>query len=242
MVPIGEQEVTNCTTRADVHAKNAFEAIVQDIATTEADVKDLPIFITGHGLGGALAQIFAGLLAIQYPEMTARVAGIYTTGQPKVGSEDFVLNMNLTYGEKIFRLVNDQDVIAHLPDVALPGRKFVLPLSNLDEASWEGPGRTVFIGKWGQIIPQEPNTSIPTLTERQISQLPPVVFHPTMPVMNWWKEGTLSSFVHSLIPTAFLDHFPSEYVHRLQMAQVKAPTSRVEGSKIGAAKVVPAAQ
>lgn len=50
---------------------------------------DAHIFITGHSLGGALAALFTGLLAAESDEITQRISGLHTFGQPRVGDWTF---------------------------------------------------------------------------------------------------------------------------------------------------------
>ena len=70
------------------------------------------IWITGHSLGGALAELCAAqaLFVSKIP-----VQGVYTFGQPRVGSNDFAAAVNAKLGSGIFRFVNDRDIVARVP-------------------------------------------------------------------------------------------------------------------------------
>jgi hypothetical protein len=70
-----------------------------------------PIYITGHSLGGALATVAAAALA----ENNIEVAGVYTFGQPRVGDRTFAKQLSLNTGGKIFRFVNNNDMVPHVP-------------------------------------------------------------------------------------------------------------------------------
>lgn len=70
------------------------------------------IFITGHSLGGALATLAFARLAI-HPDRPVPV--LYTFGCPKVGDEAFVTELDRLYPERVFRLINDSDIVPHLP-------------------------------------------------------------------------------------------------------------------------------
>jgi hypothetical protein len=70
------------------------------------------IWITGHSLGGALAELCAAqaLFVSKIP-----VQGVYTFGQPRVGTKDFADAVNAKLGSGIFRFVNDRDIVPRVP-------------------------------------------------------------------------------------------------------------------------------
>ena len=70
-----------------------------------------PLYVTGHSLGGALATIAAAGLA----DNGVEIAGVYTFGQPRVGDRAFVRQLaTITHG-KVFRYVNNNDIVPHVP-------------------------------------------------------------------------------------------------------------------------------
>jgi triacylglycerol lipase len=71
-----------------------------------------PIWITGHSLGGALAVLCAAqaLFVSKIP-----VQGVYTFGQPRVGTKDFADAVHAKLGSGIFRFVNDRDIVPRVP-------------------------------------------------------------------------------------------------------------------------------
>ena len=70
------------------------------------------IWITGHSLGGALAELCAAqaMFVSHIP-----VQGVYTFGQPRVGNKDFAAAVNEKLGSGIFRFVNDRDIVPRVP-------------------------------------------------------------------------------------------------------------------------------
>ncbi|MEM8611618.1 MAG: lipase family protein [Cyanobacteria bacterium P01_H01_bin.105] len=70
-----------------------------------------PLLITGHSLGGALATMAAASLH----ENGINVAGLYTFGQPRVGDLRFTRQLNRNLEGKVFRFVNNNDVVPHIP-------------------------------------------------------------------------------------------------------------------------------
>ncbi|MFT5196312.1 MAG: triacylglycerol lipase [Cellvibrionaceae bacterium] len=88
-----------------------YDSIVDTIQTILGDLPADRLWITGHSLGGALANLAAaGLL-----EFADQVLGIYTYGQPKVGRNSYDHLLKAAYKEKYFRIVNDTDLVPRLP-------------------------------------------------------------------------------------------------------------------------------
>jgi hypothetical protein len=75
------------------------------------------LYITGHSLGGAMAIIASARLfgGAGYDELTPRVKGIYTFGQPMVGDAAFADLCERRFGSRLFRHVFRNDVVPRLP-------------------------------------------------------------------------------------------------------------------------------
>ncbi len=81
-------------------------------STTGRSFRTLPpLLITGHSLGGALATMAAASLH----ENGINVAGLYTFGQPRVGDLTFSRQLDKNLAGKVFRFVNNNDVVPHVP-------------------------------------------------------------------------------------------------------------------------------
>ena len=74
---------------------------------------DVPIYITGHSLGGALAQIATAILG------NDRIAACYTFGSPRVGNYIF----DLWVKPPSYRVINYADIVPQVP-IPVP---FVMP-------------------------------------------------------------------------------------------------------------------
>jgi len=70
-----------------------------------------PIFVTGHSLGGALAI----LAALTLHRNGFQVAQVYTFGQPRVGNGDFKRRYEKFLGNRTFRVVYEEDIVARVP-------------------------------------------------------------------------------------------------------------------------------
>jgi triacylglycerol lipase len=84
--------------------------IVKEIERIQPDTRH-PLWITGHSLGGALAT----LAAAKFLEGGRTVKGLYTFGQPRVGSEGFAEKFNNIFRIRSFRFVNNEDIVTRVP-------------------------------------------------------------------------------------------------------------------------------
>jgi triacylglycerol lipase len=76
------------------------------------------LWITGHSLGGALALLATATL--RFPAgggaaVPTPVAGVYTFGQPRVGTRDFGQACDADFGDFYFRFVNNADIVPRIP-------------------------------------------------------------------------------------------------------------------------------
>jgi pimeloyl-ACP methyl ester carboxylesterase len=86
-----------------------------------------PIFVTGHSLGAALAQ----LAAIRLAANGQTVAAVYLYGSPRVGDADFVAAYNKLLERQTYLHINHTDIVATIPPgwlgfrhVGQPARRF----------------------------------------------------------------------------------------------------------------------
>ena len=84
---------------------DAYKAVEDQIADCLAGHDDLPLYITGHSLGGALAVIATWF------QSSARLAACYTFGAPRAGDTGLVDQ----FRTPIYRLVNVADPVPFVP-------------------------------------------------------------------------------------------------------------------------------
>jgi triacylglycerol lipase len=77
--------------------------------------RSLPLLLTGHSLGAALATLATAYLR----EKDQPVQGLYSFGSPRVGDRNFARYFNADFGDKTFRIVNQNDMVTRLPPRAL---------------------------------------------------------------------------------------------------------------------------
>ncbi|CAG8546356.1 312_t:CDS:2 [Funneliformis mosseae] len=84
--------------------------LIKDLVKENPDYK---VISTGHSLGGSLA-VFQTLDLIGTPGLNPSNLLTYTYGEPRTGNKDFADFVKNT-GYKFFRVVNENDIIPHLP-------------------------------------------------------------------------------------------------------------------------------
>lgn len=77
-----------------------------------ANNKNKSLWITGHSLGAALAVLATFRLA---KINNARIMGLYTFGQPRVGNIAFAKAFDALLATKTYRLVNNNDIVTEVP-------------------------------------------------------------------------------------------------------------------------------
>lgn len=87
------------------------------LAETKAlfTAKRRPVWVTGHSLGGALALVAAWRLQRQF----IPIHQVYTFGAPMIGNEAAAKAYAKTFPSKIFRFVDEGDMVPLLPTVSL---------------------------------------------------------------------------------------------------------------------------
>ena len=77
--------------------------------------KERPLWVTGHSLGGALAL----LAAWRFRRNFLAVHEIITFGAPMIGNQAAAKAFEQEFSGKIFRYVDYEDLVPHLPSVSL---------------------------------------------------------------------------------------------------------------------------
>lgn len=90
-------------------AKEVVEGILKRADTKDEHGNTLPLFITGHSLGGALALLATKLIA---PNVDG---ACYTFGSPRVGNYEYFRSIKTP----VFRIVNSSDVVPRVPPGAI---------------------------------------------------------------------------------------------------------------------------
>jgi hypothetical protein len=91
--------------------------IMDWIEANELAAKGIPIWFSGHSLGGALAALAALRLDMEQQGKSPRcvIAAIHTFGQPRVGDEQCAKEFDQRFANKYFRLINQRDIVPRVP-------------------------------------------------------------------------------------------------------------------------------
>lgn len=111
----------------------AYEAVQAEVERLLAGVKDKPIYITGHSLGGAVAVVAAMSLARD------EIAACYTFGAPRVGDRSFDEYVKAPH----YRVVNGLDAVPLVPFSIMRyshgGDPRYIRKGQVDAARWNRP-------------------------------------------------------------------------------------------------------
>ncbi len=105
--------------------KTVFENVTELLGSAEAkdaNGKPLPVFVTGHSLGGALALLTARDLDKELD------GACYTYGAPRVGNYEHFRYIKMP----VFRIVNSVDIVPRVP----PGALIIIVLKFVQALSW----------------------------------------------------------------------------------------------------------
>ncbi len=88
--------------------RQAYALVENQVTDAISEIgSDLPLYITGHSLGGALAAIASARV-----RPSDRVAACYTFGCPRVGDTEFAEQL---WKVPVYRLVHASDIVPRLP-------------------------------------------------------------------------------------------------------------------------------
>ena len=102
--------------------KEVVEEILQCPEAQDENQKPLPLFITGHSLGGALALLATKLIA---SDMNG---ACYTFGGPRIANYEFFRRIKTP----VYRIVNSSDVVPRVP----PGAGMIILVGIAKAISW----------------------------------------------------------------------------------------------------------
>ena len=154
---------------------------------------DVPLFITGHSLGGALATLSAGLL--KQDTRMPRPSAVYSFGSPRVGDREFSESLD---GIFHCRMVNANDVVPTVP----------LPFSVKPFPAYQHTGemhRLLSVGGM-EILPFGADVAGEIPKEMGVGDF--------LRSTTEFLKGTLQA--GGRISQSFLDHAPVNYIARLE--------------------------
>ncbi|MEQ8335073.1 lipase family protein [Nisaea sp.] len=110
------------TKKTDSHGQTAISRLRVILETKGVDEKgqQLPLFLTGHSLGGALALLMTVLMK------SDMCGACYTFGAPRIANYEFFENVKTP----VFRVVNSADIVPRVPPV------MVIPIKLCQGLEW----------------------------------------------------------------------------------------------------------
>lgn len=93
------------------HNTTLREGVINGIQKTMEAYGNIPIMVTGHSMGGAMASFCALDLIVNYG---LKDVTLLTFGQPRIGNTVFASHFN-KYLPNAIRVTNEHDIVPHLP-------------------------------------------------------------------------------------------------------------------------------
>ena len=100
-----------CVGRVHKGFLTAFTSVVKVINDAVQKAPDLPVILTGHSLGGALATLAAAFIRHKYQ----RKVMVYTFGSPRVGDAEFAHHFTEVEPFVHYRCVHHKDLVPMVP-------------------------------------------------------------------------------------------------------------------------------
>ena len=99
-----------------IHAgfRLAYDSVAKDVEKSVLALKSVPLYITGHSLGAALATVATQRME-HNPRIREMIAACYTFGSPRVGNSHY----DLEFKSPIYRVVNTTDIVTAIPLLAM---------------------------------------------------------------------------------------------------------------------------
>lgn len=124
----------------------AYESVKDEIRAAIEQITDVPIYITGHSLGAALATLAT------FDLNRDNLAACYTFGSPRVGDKSLDWKIKIP----VYRVVNSTDIVANVPLMAMKyqhvGSLFYL---NAEGDLIRSPAGIRLLGRWFKVVAQK---------------------------------------------------------------------------------------
>ncbi|MBK9923966.1 MAG: lipase family protein [Anaerolineales bacterium] len=92
----------------------AYKSIEGEVLRAVEKLDGIPLYITGHSLGAALATVATQYLE-RHRKIRDQIAACYTFGSPRVGNNQFDRDFKST----IYRVINTTDIVTVIPLLAM---------------------------------------------------------------------------------------------------------------------------
>ncbi|ORX79735.1 alpha/beta-hydrolase [Basidiobolus meristosporus CBS 931.73] len=206
---------------------------------TEGSITEIPLWVTGHSLGAALASLFFARLLKSKDDLDYATTGLvlkdgYTFGCPALGDGRFAsefasqTNLPLNNQSTLWRVVNDADIVARIP----PGNDDLDTLrffTSADFTNYAHIGQSLRLFTDGRNPALQPTRFSSTLFIPNIEIgdrgslllkcwhfvrdfLPVGLTNDYRPL----REKNVITIGELFIPKIFADHYPSRYFWSLQ--------------------------
>ncbi|KAK9711998.1 hypothetical protein K7432_007433 [Basidiobolus ranarum] len=221
---------------------NCLYKVASEFQSTGGSVVDIPVWVTGHSLGAALASLFFARLMKSKGDLNHEKTGLvlkdgYTFGCPALGdgrfASEFASHTNLPIANPsiLWRVVNDADIVTRVPsgNDDLDTLRF-FSSSVLTNYAHIGQSLRIFSDGRNPNLQSTRFSStifVPNLITGDGTSVPRILWHfvrDFLPVGISWdfpalEDVNIITIGELLVPKIFADHYPSRYFWSLKKSQ-----------------------
>ena len=138
----------------------SFKGIVSTLDKLRVFEQKVPIWLSGHSLGGALATLGALRLAHHLADKGHEniVGGVHTFGQPRVGDSGCAVAIEKSFPARYFRSINNRDIVPRVPFPNTPDivKRLKEAGSTLKLLDYAHAGRVIYFSDTGKAMMDPP--------------------------------------------------------------------------------------
>ncbi|KAL2620314.1 hypothetical protein R1flu_000519 [Riccia fluitans] len=202
---------------ADKEKPLAYDDVTSEVKKLMSQNPAAKLFVTGHSLGGALANMYTAFLFFNNEEMLiSRYGALYTFGQPRTGAKDYSdFLIGKVEQSRYRRVVYGDDLVPRVPfddkifQFKHCGYCYYYNLRYMETTMSDAPNHNFFSWKFSVMISQR----VGAIYDLILSIFAGWIYGPE------YREGLISIFVRffGLLTPGLVSHLLNNYVNAVRL-------------------------